>query len=139
MNANLSLGAPLIDLQHQELFASLRKLTDSGETQFPDEVLSDVLTQLGAQIRHHFTTEEKLMLAISLPEAMLRQHRDAHSLILEELTQLHLDAMHGKASHLPEIIATVSKWVQQHLIEFDLALKPYIAAHTIQQAASLRG
>lgn len=136
MNANLRLGVPLIDLQHQELFSSLEKLTGSGQTQFPDEVLSDVLTRLGTQIRHHFTTEEKLMLAIGLPEAMLREHREAHSLILEELAQIHLDAMHGKAANLPEIVATVSTWVQQHLVEFDLALKPFIAAHSIQQTSA---
>ena len=35
--------------------------------------------------------------------------------------------MYGKNHALLEVIATVSKWVQQHLVEFDLELKPYIA------------
>jgi hemerythrin-like metal-binding protein len=123
---SLQLGAPAIDQQHQALFVSFRKLMSAGQAQFPDEVLGDLLSQLDGQIRHHFATEEALMVEIELPEPLLNQHCAAHESILDELTQLHLDAMYGNEPRLPEVIATVVKWVQQHLVEFDVKLKPYI-------------
>lgn len=130
---SLHLGAPAIDQQHQALFVSFRKLMSSGQTQFPDEVLSDILSQLDEEIRHHFATEEALMVEIELPEPLLSQHCAAHEAILEELTQLHLDTMYGNEPRLPEVIATVVKWIQQHLAEFDLKLKPYIDRATSAQ------
>jgi hypothetical protein len=35
--------------------------------------------------------------------------------------------MYGKNQALPEVITIVATWVQKHLVEFDLALKPYIS------------
>lgn len=127
---SIQLGASAIDQQHQALFVSFRKLLSSGQTQFPDEVLSDILSHLDGQIRHHFATEEALMVEIELPEPLLNQHCAAHESILEELTQLHLKTMYGNEPQLPEVIATVVNWIQQHLIEFDLKLKPYIDCKT---------
>jgi hemerythrin len=128
MNENLLLGIPTIDIQHQELFNAFGKLAASGDADFPEEVLSDILSRLGEQIQRHFATEEALMLQIGLPEPMLSEHRAAHELILEEFAQIHLDAMFGQTRSLPEIIGTVTGWVQRHLVQFDLPLKPYIAA-----------
>lgn len=127
MNEHLMLGIPTIDLQHQALFDAFGKLAAAGDTDFPEEVLSDILSRLGDQIQRHFATEEALMLQIALPEPMLSEHRAAHESILEEFAQIHLDAMFGQTRSLPEIIGTVTGWVQQHLVQFDLTLKPYIA------------
>lgn len=92
--------------------------------------MSDVLSDLTKQIYDHFRTEEAFMLELGVPDDQFQAHCAAHVSILEELAQIHLDAMYGKSQALPEVIATVANWVQQHLIEFDLALKPYIAEQT---------
>ncbi|MBK7463987.1 MAG: hemerythrin family protein [Betaproteobacteria bacterium] len=126
MNEHFLLGAPIIDKQHHGLFASFRKLAATGDAAFPKEAMSDVLSGLTKQIHEHFRTEEAFMLELGLPNDQFQAHRAAHISILEEVAQIHLDAMYGKAQALPEVIATVANWVQQHLVEFDLALKPYI-------------
>lgn len=89
-------------------------------------VISDVLSDLTKQIFEHFRTEEAFMLELGLPDDMYQAHRAAHVSILEEVAQIHFDAMYGKSQALPEVIAIVANWVQQHLVEFDLTLKPYI-------------
>ena len=127
MNEHLLLGAPVIDKQHHGLFLSLRKLAATGDAAFPKEAMSDVLSCLTKQINEHFRTEEAFMLELGLPDDQYHAHRAAHISIMEEVAQIHLDTMYGKNQDLPEVVATVSKWVQQHLVEFDLALKPYIS------------
>ena len=127
MNQHLLLGAPVIDQQHQGLFVSFQKLAAAENTAYPREVISDVLSDLTKQIHDHFRTEEAFMLELGIPDEQFKAHRIAHLSILEEVAQIHLDTMYGKNHALHEVIATVSKWVQQHLVEFDLELKPFIA------------
>lgn len=106
---------------------SFRKLAATGEDAFPKEAMSDVLSELTKQIHEHFRTEEAFMPELGLPDGMYQAHRAAHVSILEEVAQIHIDAMYGKNQALPEVIIIVATWVQKHLVEFDLALKPYIS------------
>lgn len=127
MNEHLLLGAPVLDKRHHGLFVSFRKLAATGEDALPKEAMSDVLSELTKQIHEHFRTEEAFMLELGLPDGMYQAHRAAHVSILEEVAQIHIDAMYGKNQALPEVITIVATWVQKHLVEFDLALKPYIS------------
>lgn len=121
------LGVSDIDQQHQALFDALHKLSRL-EGGVPDEdALSLILSNLSHQIFEHFSSEERLMSDIGVPAAMLARHRVAHEQILEELAQMHIDAMQGEFLSLPEIVVKVSAWVHRHLLEFDLGLKPFIA------------
>ena len=127
MNKHFQLGAPTIDQQHQALFSSFRRLAAAGDTAFPDVVMSDALSDLTKQIFEHFKTEEAFMLELGIPDDLYQAHRAAHISIIEEVAHIHLDTMYGKKHSLSEVIDTVANWVQQHLIEFDLELKPYIS------------
>lgn len=128
MNEQLLLGNQMIDHQHQALLQSFARLSAVSERDHTDETLSDILSELTRQIHHHFQTEEELMASLNLPDDLARLHHAAHSQILEEVAQIHIEAMGGRKYSFPEIIHTVDLWVQQHLIQFDLSLKPYIAA-----------
>lgn len=127
MIEHCQLGAPTIDQQHQALFVSFRKLAAAGDTAFPEVVISDALSDLTKQIFEHFRTEEAFMRELGVPDDLYHAHRAAHISIMEEVAHIHLDTMHGKKPSLSEVIATVANWVQQHLVDFDLALKPYIS------------
>lgn len=125
MNSNLTLGEPSIDRQHYELFHTFQHLMASGIT---EEALSDILSRLTKQICYHFEAEERFMSSLNLPGKLLRDHQLAHNQIIEDLTQIHLDSMHGLGLPFEEIISTVANCVNHHLVEFDLLLKPYIEA-----------
>lgn len=133
MNEQLLLGNSEIDRQHIELFALIEKLVASEHLPSPDESASLILGQLGEQLFQHFKMEESLMADIGLAAPMLGRHVEAHMAILEELAHIHWEAMMGHAKPLAEVIALVSTSIEQHLIEFDLALKPYIARSAIGQ------
>lgn len=126
MNQTLMLGSPIIDHQHQGLFALLERLSHLPGKRDHEEEVSDILGKLTKQLQHHFLTEETVMERLAMPDAMVRAHYAAHHRIIEELTQLHMDSMAGKSRPLETIIADVGKWVYQHVLEYDLEMKPYI-------------
>jgi hemerythrin len=126
MNQSLLLGSPTIDHQHQGLFALLERLSGLPRNTNHEEEVSDILGKLTKQLQHHFLTEETVMDRLAMPNAMLKAHRAAHHKIIEELTQLHMDSMAGRPHSLDTIITDVSRWVYQHVLEYDLEMKPYI-------------
>jgi hemerythrin len=126
MNPSLLLGSPTIDQQHQGLFALLERLSGLPRNQDHADEVSDILGKLTKQLQHHFLTEETVMERLSMPNTLLRAHYAAHHRIVEELTQLHMDSMAGRQRPLETIIADVGKWVYQHIVEYDLEMKPYL-------------
>lgn len=123
MNSALMLGVPSIDRQHYELFHTFQHLISSG---ISEEAISDILSRLTKQICYHFEAEEDFMGSLDLPGNLLHEHHLAHNQIIEDLTQIHLNSMHGLDLPFEEIISTVADCVNRHLVEFDLLLKPYI-------------
>lgn len=123
MNKNLLLGVPKIDHQHGELFRSFQQLLSIGTS---EEALSDALSRLTSQIHEHFKTEENLMAGLNIPAEMFLKHEQAHTQIVDDLTEIHLVTMHGLGVPFEEIIKRVAAYVNDHVIEFDLLLKPYI-------------
>ncbi len=123
MNKHLLLGVPEIDHQHSELFHSLQHLMAVG---LNEEALSEVLSRLTRQIHHHFACEERFMAGLDIPEALLREHEQAHSRIIEGITQIHLDTMLGLRLPIDEVIGRVAAYVEHHVIDFDLGLKAFL-------------
>jgi len=131
MNKQFLLGDPEIDRQHVDLFALIEKLVASEHSSSPDESASLILSQFGEHLFQHFKSEELLMTDLELTAPLFGRHVEAHMAILEELAHIHWVAMMGHAKPLAEVIAFVRTSIEQHVIEFDLALKPYIARAAI--------
>lgn len=125
MNPNLQIGDPIIDRQHAELFQLFQKLIASGRT---EESVSEIFSTLTEQVFKHFQTEERLMSRLGLPSKMLEEHQLAHQEIIEELTNIHLDTLHGLGFSVEQTIQKVAVCVNQHLVDFDLGLRPFIQA-----------
>jgi len=123
MDKHLLLGVPGIDHQHSELFHSLQHLMAVG---LNEEALSEVLSRLTRQIHDHFASEERFMASLDMPEDLLREHELAHSRIIEDLTQIHLDTMFGLRLPVDEVIGRVAAYFEHHLLDFDLGLKAFL-------------
>lgn len=123
MNSNLLLGVPQIDYQHNELFRSFQSLLSIGVN---DEAVSEILSRLSIQIHQHFDTEERFMAGLNMPAAMLLGHEQAHFEIIEDLTEFHLQTMHGLEIAFQETVSRLATHLHHHVIEFDLPLKQYI-------------
>lgn len=123
MNKNLLLGVPNIDRQHRDLFRSFQHLLSIDPV---DESISEALSRLSSQIHQHFESEEDLMAGLDMPASVLADHIQAHTQIIEDLTEIHLETMHGLGVPFEAIINRVAAYVNHHVLEFDLLLKPYI-------------
>lgn len=137
MNKQFLLGDSDIDRQHVDLFILIDRLVASEHSSSPDEAASLILGQLGEHLFQHFKSEELLMTCLELPAPSFGRHVEAHMTILDELAHIHWVAMMGHAKPLAEVIAFVKTSIEQHLIEFDLALKPYIARAAIAQVEKM--
>lgn len=124
MNKNLLIGVSQIDHQHSEIFRSFQHLLLISPS---DEAISEVLSRLTTQIHNHFQTEEAFMAGLGIPASERLAHLNAHSKIIEDLAAIHIETMFGTRVPFDEILNRVSIYVNEHVIEFDLGLKPYIS------------
>lgn len=125
-----SLGDPLIDRQHADLFASLRQIGSLHERRLDDEKVIDHLTRISEQLRQHFLSEEALMKRVSVPPEEIARHQAEHLRILEELAQLHFNIMQGRVNWVADVFGQISNWVAGHVEAFDAPLGDYIARAT---------
>ena len=122
---SLLIGIPSVDGEHQALLDHLNRLLESpGETVDVSE-FSESLSRLNAQLIDHFTNEERVMRVIGVPEVQLARHIDAHSQVIEQITQLSFDLMKRRRISRDEVLAKVRGWIVDHLAEHDLQLRKY--------------
>ena len=92
------------------------------------ESFSEVLSQLGGQIKTHFINEERLLKSIGMPEADVESHVQEHSHILGQYTQLNLDLMQGKVANRSEALRMIKSWIISHVVHYDLEIRGYVRA-----------
>lgn len=124
----LALGLPAIDEQHALLFSLANRLLDHPEALAHDELVVDILTDLGKFLILHFQTEEAMMRQLGMPEKEYEQHIRAHNQIIDEYAELNLQAAHGRHQTSMEIFALVRAWLHDHLHSNDIKLRDYVPA-----------
>jgi len=122
----LSVGEPMIDLQHQRLFAEfhrLRAALDQGE---PTERLHELLAFLTSYADAHFRCEEKLMSANGFPE--LKAHRrdhDAFRAFVGAVTR-EIEAGGPPLELYGRTAGYVRDWLLTHVNTFDRRFGEYL-------------
>ncbi|MEW6292844.1 MAG: hemerythrin family protein [Pseudomonadota bacterium] len=125
-NDSLKLGVPEIDEQHALLFGMMNRLLDHPESLAYDELIVDILTDLGKFLILHFQTEEAMMRKLGMPPEEYEQHVHAHNIIIDEYAELNLAAARGKHHTAAEIFAMVKQWVSDHLHASDAKIRNYV-------------
>ena len=121
----LQIGIPSVDEEHQSLFDHLDLLQNSpGETLDVSE-FGEALSRLNSQLIDHFTSEEMLMKSIGMAAGELARHVDAHSQVIEQITQLSFDLMKRRRIARELVLSKVRAWIVEHLAEHDLELRKY--------------
>lgn len=122
---HLQIGIPSVDEEHQALLDHLNALLGSpGETLEVSE-FGESLSRLNSQLIDHFTSEEKLMRSIGVAGSALARHVDAHSQVIEQITQLSFDLMKRRRISREQVLTRVRGWIVDHLSEHDLELRQY--------------
>lgn len=127
-NHALAVDMSAIDAQHALLYALANRLLDHPEALARDELVVDILTDLGRFLILHFKTEEALMKELGMPKAEIEKHMHAHNVIIDQYADLNLAAARGKHHTAAEIFGLVKQWVGNHLEADDLQLRNYLPA-----------
>jgi hemerythrin len=119
---SLTLGIPLIDEQHKQLFDVAASLRAEGN----QLGVMRALAVLNDHVTSHFSDEEALMNACRYPglEAHCRLHahfRDALTDLLKRARKMTLD---GVAKEVSELI---DGCLSEHMMEADRAYAPHVA------------
>ena len=127
---NLSIGIPVIDEQHKELFAQFDKLTNVIEAGGKGEEVEELLRYLNEYGITHFTNEEELM--SSYEYSGLEEQRQQHAIFKESITTL----LEMLASNVPtraiaiRIDATLIRYFINHVRNLDAKLADFIKLQT---------
>lgn len=127
-NDALKLGVPEIDAQHALLFTLANRLLDHPEALVRDELIVDILTDLGKFMMLHFQTEEAMMRQLGMPPEEYEHHVHAHNMIIHEYAELNLAAARGRHHTAAEIFAMVKQWISDHLHTSDANIRNYVPA-----------
>jgi hemerythrin len=121
----LSVGVPLMDLQHRTMIDMLNRLAGSLDTG-TEAMIEQGLVDLIEYARFHFEAEERLMLACDYPD--FTSHQAEHRQLMDDIL-----ALRQRGGNTPQaradIIAILTKWAMRHIIGKDLAYRPYVVGH----------
>lgn len=127
-NPSLATGVPVLDEQHQALFAQLDALVESIRRGSARAQVQQTLAFLQAYAKEHLPTEEALMRESGFPE--LAQHRAEHDVFARDMAAL--DAEYRRDGPSPSLIlrvnGRVAVWLREHLDRADRALADYLRA-----------
>ncbi len=117
-STDYSVGIPVIDEQHKELFELVNTLISYFDNPEKCDLFITFLHILTEYTVEHFTTEEKFLLEISneIYENQHLEHEEFKNKILDSLTH----EMENDLEYRRELILFLQKWLVDHIINFDI-------------------
>lgn len=131
---SLALGVPLLDEQHQELFARVNRLVAALEAHRDREELAALLTSLGDHVVRHFGAEERLMLETGYGDFLA--HRQAHEAFRRDLERLARELVRFGPSPAVSVGLDhrVCSWLQDHVGRTDRAFGAFCCHRELRRA-----
>lgn len=113
-----------LDSQHREMLEIVNNLHAAVEAREEKNVLRDMLVELAAFTRIHFSTEEELMKAYGFPD--LGDHHKEHTLLLQHLDELATAVSSGKHPTFYSNYDVSTDWAMVHISEYDKILGEFL-------------
>jgi hemerythrin-like metal-binding protein len=124
--AELAVGIPELDRQHQHLYAiasALHEVMRAGRR----DPLPGILTLLREWAVAHFAAEERHMAWQRFPG--LAAHRARHAEFLEQLARLEAEAAEAlRPSLVVDVSIFLGQWMRDHVRGHDLEFSRWLAA-----------
>jgi hemerythrin-like metal-binding protein len=125
---SLKLGIAAIDGQHEEIAKLADVLLQNPTHQLSSELGANFLGDLQKLLALHFDTEELLMVRTNHSAVEFEKHKTAHQAILEKMAELNFELAFSKIDmSFRELYALIEDMVVDHVVDFDLTLKPYLS------------
>lgn len=127
---SLAVGDERVDADHRRMIELIARLEEAARTEVDCAAIGRTLVDLADLCHAHFAREEALQRSVGYPEA--EEHRLAHLMLLKRLDAA-LAHYHGgcdeiRAGMLRTLGDSLATWLVNHIIENDMAFKPYVAA-----------
>ena len=127
----------LVDEQHQGLFVTLNKLTDSFESGMPsEETVMQTLQELMDYANKHLNDEEVMMQEHHLDERHVSIHKMEHCSFRYDLehVQLHSSADEDEVQTAERIVRFITSWLVYHILGVDMVMAAQV--HAMEQGMS---
>ena len=121
----LATGNPSIDEDHQELVRRVNAVLESIARQQNGHALSAALRALVAHAKEHFASEEGEMKRIGFRP--MHAHAAEHAKLLNQVQALQERLQAGARIDQMELYRLLSRWVKDHIREFDVELAAALA------------
>ncbi len=121
-----SVGVPLIDQQHQELFRRINSLLDACNQGQGKEKVAEILNFLEEYVKVHFSSEEEFMIKYAYPEYLA--HRNQHQHFVENFMNLKRK-FEEEGAGISLVVTTnkvVVDWLRNHILLTDTKLGPFL-------------
>ena len=123
-----SVGNPVIDQQHQELFSLINQayVAVGGDPLNEYESLWSILSALLEYTRFHFAEEERMLELAAYPK--LAAHKELHKDLLKKTEAMLTALENGEAGIDAESLCQFLKdWIERHVLTVDRDYMPYLA------------
>ena len=124
--SNLSIGHPIIDEQHQQLFNKLQELVNLAAC-YKKEAIVEIIAFFEEYVIEHFETEELLMQQHNYSDYAV--HKAQHLIFmnrLNEFKQKHEQAQNGPLYLALKIQQTLLDWWLSHIGNYDKQLGTFL-------------
>lgn len=120
-----SVGHALLDRQHRQLLRICNELAACVERNTPDSdaKFHEILHELSAYAREHFSAEEALLKRLGFPR--LVEHEQAHNTYVETFAHILSRASEGVLDKAGTLMF-LAKWWSEHILVSDMAYRPYL-------------
>ena len=129
LDPKLLVGVPSIDNEHFNLICLLDRLIETTQPITDSADFSEVLNQLGSEMKAHFENEENYLVAFHMPEDDISNHVTAHTTILDQYARLNVDLLEGKVPDVNSLLAMFKEWVIGHILNHDLKIRYYLPSN----------
>lgn len=123
-NENMSVGIPTIDEHHQHLVTLINRLFDAMRDEHGEQVVAEVLQELGRYVQYHFDYEEGLMQQYGYPQCS--EHQQEHQQLAQQLSAFQEKFERHQVGVTIEMMHFLRDWLQSHIMQSDMGYSTFL-------------
>lgn len=120
-----SVGAPVIDAQHQKLFHMAGELHNAMSAGKGKEHMAELLTALIAYTCEHFAAEENIMRRCAYPE--YNDHHKQHEDLKRQVTEFQKQFQDNQVVLTIDLMQFLSDWLTHHIKGSDHKMAAWVS------------
>jgi len=123
-NDNFSVGNGEIDGQHKKLFQLADRFHSAMASGQGKQILQQTLNDLIDYTKHHFASEEKVMLKSSYPE--YARHKAEHDALTHKVLQFRDEVAADRVVVTIDVLHFLKDWLVNHIGQMDKKIGEYL-------------